>query len=487
MLASGMFTERSRRHRAASIAAHCGASPGARTTPPTSPYCSSSKPRIRNRDFVHTDTAAGQSGSRPNFHWRPSSFESESNPTSADDRPKANCPGIDKMTETLRFPQEPVAHDVPELGLCYMRAPTFAVERILSPFYANTDSDPREFVDVLLSHTLIAPRLSYDDVHALADNVRSELRAAAARAARLPEEPAGALGPADSDKALLNAMRERFERFAEQLNESVDAARSLFIPTQSFLDALHDVRERIHAAARGRDVAEMVRGWIERLVELGEVAGLAVRFFETQPLGFVVIDMTAGEAFDLLMDAAEKGDHVMADAVEQALIQDDGFMDLVCGAIRDAATLDEAHKAELLAGVRSLAGQEPFAVSCRLLLGGIEGTIWLGAEREGVTDRDRSLVKTSAGRPKALHARNVNLLLDDRWGLDLSDDYRLFLDDQLFDGHGQDLRHGRANRGHREYAYWALIAVCGWLDRCEETELMHSVGEHLDGWAKTHA
>jgi hypothetical protein len=381
------------------------------------------------------------------------------------------------------FQAREVVWTVPELGISQLRAPSMAVERVLSSYYADSEADAHAFVDALLSHTLIAPRLSYDDVAALPPDVRAALRTAVAEAADLPLVHGPGTRPAATDVALLAAMRDRFDRLARDLQQARDPARFLFAPAQRFIDGLRDVEERVHAGLRGRDPTELLNQWLARISELGEWARIYAEFVEAQPLGFIIMEMRAGEGLELLVDAEEQGEHVVADVVERALIRDDGFLGRVDDAIEAAASLDDPHRDELREAMDALHAGKPWAVPCGQLLGGVEGMLWRAAEREGVIDDKRNLLKTADGGRRAPRiARNVNQLLDERVGFErVGSHLRRFLDDVLYDGVGHHHRHRRAqSESHREYACWGFVGLCGWLDRTERKGLMLHAGRLLD-------
>jgi hypothetical protein len=114
-------------------------------------------------------------------------------------------------------------------------------------------------------------------------------------------------------------------------------------------------------------------------------------------------------------------------------------------------------------------------------MGAIEGAVWVGARRQSVVDDQNRLIKSDRpGRPQLRLARSVNNLLDEKVGVSITEDFRLFLHQQLWDRHGHSLRHGRVETRLREYSVWALIAICGWIDQEERSYLMGSIGEGLD-------
>lgn len=371
------------------------------------------------------------------------------------------------MSETFDATPRQLTRDITDLGDCVVRRPTLAVERVLAGFYFSEQPDATSFVDALLSHTTLTPRLSYDDVAALPPDSRAGLRRLVASVCDLDESSGS------SDRKLLDAMLERHRRLTNQTRAT----------SQGFAfwvaDVIHDMRERAHAAVRGPDVGRMVQHWTQRAIEVGDQARQLIAFYEAQPLGFVVGEVQAGRSFELLLDAAEHGDHIVVSALDGAILNR-GFRDQICAAIQDADFLESPQQEELT-DATELLQRRRFASSCRLLLGAVEGLVWDAARREGVVNDHRELSKTARpGRPKLRIATSVNALLDEQVGLQLDDDLRLFLHAKLWDGHGHDLRHGRVRGGEHAYALWALIAMCGLLDRECNSGLMCLVGDRID-------
>jgi hypothetical protein len=113
-------------------------------------------------------------------------------------------------------------------------------------------------------------------------------------------------------------------------------------------------------------------------------------------------------------------------------------------------------------------------------MGAVEGMVWDAARRDGVLNDRRELLKTAGPRPRLRVATSVNTLLDEDVSLALEDDLRLFLHAQLWDGHGHNLRHGRVRGDERAYALWALVALCGLLERESGSRLMNDVADRID-------
>lgn len=366
------------------------------------------------------------------------------------------------------FETRSILRELPEVGLCSLRVPTFATERVLWPFYDDEAADASEFVDALVSHTLLSPRLSYHDVHELPASVRAALRQAVAATCSLPAAAGG------SDAGLLAAMRARRNDLAHA-TANRSASFSAFVGQW-----LEEMRERLHAWARGADVGKTVLAFAERLSEVGELARRVVEVYDQHPLAFVLLEAHCENSFELLLDAVEHGDHVLADAVQSAMVHDCRFMTSAAEAVEQSEVLTAEQKDELSLGIQALSEGRASA-ACRLLMGGVESALWAGAIREGVIDSERRLLKTAGpSRPRMRIATSVNSLLDEAAGLVISSYYRHFLHDKLFNGQGHELRHGRTHDGADEYAKWAFIALLGWLDRWEHTDLMVGAGDRLD-------
>lgn len=362
--------------------------------------------------------------------------------------------------------QSNVARDVAGLGPSLLRPPSGATERVLRPMYEANDAGA--FADAVISHTLLTPRLSYDDVHRLPSATRADLRRMVVAACALPE-PASA-----TDDSLLAAMRER-DKWLER--RSAGNAASLASYVAGWLD---EMRERAHAAVRGADLGKVIAAAVQTAAEAGEAAELILKVYDEQPLAFVVLEAHVESSFELLVGAAEHGDHVLADMLQTAVIADRDFVAASHDAVQASGSLTDGQKEELAVGLAALQHGHPRA-ACPLLMGGVEGAIWTAAARETIIDTDRYLLKTEApGRPKMRLATSVNNLLDGQHGLQVGSHYRHFLHDKLFNGRGHDLRHGRTHEGAEEYAKWAFVALLGWLDRSDKTEFMEQVGDRFD-------
>lgn len=358
---------------------------------------------------------------------------------------------------------------VPGLGIAIVAAPTSADERFFArSYYGESDAVASDFVDAAVSHTTRSPALSYGDVAALAQTSRAALRLALADACGL-----GAAASA-TDEALFLAMRERSGQLAERSREQTTNLLDLLVGLSD------ELRTRARAAARGPDVERVIGEWGRRVKEAGDQSRQLIEFYEQQPLGFVVSEMRLDASLELLLDAAEKGDHVVLQAVEEAVLADGMFLDEVRAAVSAAACLTPAQRDELEIGLEALLSRRD-APACRLLMGASEGALWTGADRQGVVNERNELIKSHRpGRPQLRRATSVNSLLDEDVGIRLTEDFRLFLRNQLWDGHGHSLRHGRVDTRVREYSVWALIALCGWIDQEERTYLMGSIGKRLD-------
>lgn len=372
------------------------------------------------------------------------------------------------MLGDYRFDPRNIVRDVPVVGICELRLPTLATERVLWPFYDDKNADANAFVDALVSHTLLSPRLSYDDVRTLAPSVRTALRAAVAAVCALP------VASSSSDRALLDAMRARRDRLTSAAVES-PASFPLFIGRW-----LDEMRERVHASLRGADVGKTVLAFAQRLSEAGEVARRVVQVYDEQPLAFVLLEAHFENSFELLLDTVEQGDHILADIVQSALVADGRFMAAARAAVGQSGSLSDAQKEKLSLGLEELTNGH-WNSSCCLLMGGVESAIWTGATREGVIDSERRLLNTATrGRPKLRIAKSVNNLLDEGCGLLIGGHLRHFLHDKVFSGPGHELRHGRSHEGADEYSKWAFVALLGWLDCWDNTDFMTQVGDRLD-------
>ncbi len=371
------------------------------------------------------------------------------------------------MTEVFDSTPRQTSGDVLGLGPCTVRRPTLAVERVLAVFYESDKPDEGAYVEALLSHTTLSPRLSYDDVAALAPEARMGLRELIGSVCELSPTSAS------SDSALLTAMGERQHLLIHRAQATAgDFSRWLS-------EVVGGLRERAHAAARGPDTAAIVERWTRRLAEAGERAQAVLDFKEQQPLGFVVAEVHLEESFELLLAVAEHGDELMVATLESALVTPE-FVELVRTAVEQPGLLDASQQEELGTGLE-LVLQRRWAAACRLLMGATEGMVWDAARREQVVNSSQQMLKTAhPRRPQPRRASSVNGLLDEQCGLNLEDDLRLFLHAQLWDGRAHDLRHGRVRGGERAYALWSLIALCALLDRERGARFMHEVADRID-------
>lgn len=363
------------------------------------------------------------------------------------------------------------------LGSCEFRQPTAAVDRFLAPYYdaANIGS-AREFVDSAASYLIFSPRLSPSDVGGLSEPARAAIRSGVAEAVGLSAPRAAA----KSDQQLFAAMRERWRDLAGQLEEMFGGLRLLFAAdggsiAQELWDGIRtqaqavDIRQLLATAAQG--AAEFTAQW-------RAVAWL----YEENSLTFPLGRMRSNAAFNLLLDARDRGDEVVVAALERAL-QDPGLLDAVHAAISKAEGLHVSHRVEFLSGLEGFRNGREWAGICGQLLGSLEGALWMLAEKEGVIDTHGQLLRSTVqapNRPKLRIAKSVNRLLDVKVGLDLDRYLRLYLNDRVFDGTGHGLRHRRSHSGHRAYSVWALVGAIGVVDRVEGTRLMDAVGQQLD-------
>ena len=290
----------------------------------------------------------------------------------------------------------------------------------------------------------------------------------AAEACRLHPDAAA------TDDALLFAMRSRWARLAR---DAQSLSRSFAVRIS---EVLADTRARMYAATRGFDIGRWIAELAEEASRFSEDLGRAVDFYEQHPLHVVVQQALFRNAMHLLVETQEHGNQIVAELLANDIGKDAEFLDAVGEAVVQAPHLSREQKEELCDGITALR-EERYAPATRLLMGGLESAIWARAASDGVIDDDRRLLKSAAtGRPKLRVAKSVNNLLDERLGMELRSDLRLFLHAQLFDGHGHDLRHGRTHARVEEYAVWALVGVCGWLDRNGDCRFMSEIGHRID-------
>ncbi len=366
---------------------------------------------------------------------------------------------------------------VPGLGLCSFVAPSRAVERLLVETYASAETrNPHEFVDALVSHTLVSPRrLSYEEVSGLPEQARRELRGGCAEAADVVGK-AGQGAPHASDDALLAAMVARYHRLT---TVHAQPAGGLLGFLQSMASAWDAFGVRLHHGVRGADPVDVLDAWREGLDATLEELGRELTQIQREPLFFVVEHLGINTVRDLLYQRPSDVEELVSDYV----IADRALLAQVEQAVADAPYLDEPQRVDLQRGIEELRVADPYA--CRRLLAGVEGALWLTAEAQGVIDSSRQMLRT--GKPSPPTATSIGWLLRERGGLKPGKTFAWFLLNAVFTERANDIRHGRARSGHQSASVWSFVALLGWLDRYAGTGFMYAVTQRLSSTAETAA
>jgi hypothetical protein len=199
--------------------------------------------------------------------------------------------------------------------------------------------------------------------------------------------------------------------------------------------------------------------------------------YDRDPRSFLYNDMVGGPAILLIAAVRMQGEDVLIDGLEWVWDEGD-FGSRAAAALSNSPHLTAVQRTQFAAGFDYLDAKN-WTLACTLLLAGVEGALWATAEALGSIDENRQLVSTSE-RSRIL--KGPNSVATEALS-DLSPSFARFLDRQLFDYRGHDLRHGRGGRDERAHALFAALAILGLLDHYGETELMSEFGEFLSSYA----
>jgi hypothetical protein len=243
-----------------------------------------------------------------------------------------------------------------------------------------------------------------------------------------------------------------------------------------FVDAvgigLVRVVERVGEAARDPVLRMQVQAGMAAVKEL---IGEELERYEKDPRSYLYDEMLAGTAVVLIAKVRTDDESFLLDGLESAFFVGPLAQEAQA-AVAESPPLSNDQRQRLLHGFEQLALGR-WIPACDALLTGTEGMIWDAAVDGGVIDADRRLTDVSK-RKRVI--KSVNGLLDAETIGGLRPSYRLFLNRQIFGAAGNDLRHGRSGRDARATALFAAVAVLGWLDHVDGTELMARFANNLD-------
>lgn len=235
---------------------------------------------------------------------------------------------------------------------------------------------------------------------------------------------------------------------------------------QEVLDQARRVALVVSDPAFQRAVEEARRD-AEELIEL----------YEESPVAFVVDRLDPALGARLLRADPAQRDALMVGLFEQAMLETD-HLDLVEAAVGGSALLGSAQRADIELAVELLR-REPvrWGSASRLLLGGYEGSLWRWARAGQIIDDERNVTQRAPGRPG--YAKGVDRILEED-GIPLPDEHRRFVRERVFDNLANDIRHGRAEIGHRQCALVVLFALEGWLDEYGGSDLREDASQRMN-------
>lgn len=196
----------------------------------------------------------------------------------------------------------------------------------------------------------------------------------------------------------------------------------------------------------------------EVLDEVAEGLRREAGYYRDSPYVFLLDMLLAPVGLQLHIEVRLEGREALIEALEAAF--DDDVVEAAVASIDTAPYLTGPQKERLREGLRALRspGEYWTEPSDRLLIG-LDGALWQAAVHTEVVDpRSDQLLQ----HPRRQAARSKDIL-EDRFGLVLSESYRRFLQRAVFDRQGQRARHGRDDEAHRVYALLAAVGVLGWL------------------------
>jgi hypothetical protein len=369
------------------------------------------------------------------------------------------------VSEDIVYGLRQAVRIVPGLGLCVVDAPSGALDRLLATTYTSTE-DSFAFVNVLLSQTLRVPSMSYDDVAALPEETRRILREACAEAARLDPERSAGLIPEESDQALRAAIEVRRARVLVQARTE----QASFLT--NLLEGWGNFGVQLRHALHGNDVVQVLDAWAADFRETLDELQRDLDEIEQHPLFWVVEDLAFIDTRRLLLEQPDEIERVVLERV----IRPGELVDAVGAAVAAAPYLQDAQRDDLRHGLAALRRDDPFA--CRRIQPGLEGALWRTAAAQGVIDDRRYMLRSRKQRQP--YAKNVSSILSEDGGLAVSRELASFLLKAVFGPIAQDVRHGRADEGHRGVSVWSFLGLIGWLDAVAGTDLRDDVTQRLD-------
>ena len=261
-----------------------------------------------------------------------------------------------------------------------------------------------------------------------------------------------------------------------QLNSLLDEVAAGFVRwlTEFVPETIRTGLSSLPAIAQDPELRDAIAREFKTLTEQIEAE---IRAYEADPRSFLYDEMLATPGLLLLTKARAEGDEPIVEALADAF-GDGALADHAIETLAEAPHLSAAQRERFRCGFAHLKADR-WVAACDLLLKGVEGALWDAASALDVVDEQRHLLN----HPRGLYATSPNRLVGE-WGLsDLEPSYRRYVDRQLFDSRGHDLRHARADHDARAHALFAATATLGWLDQFTESRLMDELGDRLSRYA----
>ena len=265
---------------------------------------------------------------------------------------------------------------------------------------------------------------------------------------------------------------------AELMSRSEEFTAAVLRAAEGFVEAIPgELRRglaRLNELARDPEFLDTLQSGINAALR---AVREEIENYERDPRSFLYDEMVSGPAVVLIAAVRLKGEAVLIDGLEWAWGEGD-LASRASASLPESPYLTPSHRTQLSAGLEYL-NDKDWTLACTLLMTGVEGALWATAEAVGSVDAGRRLV-ISPQQGRIL--RSPNSVATEALS-DLSPSFSRYLDRQLFDGRGHDLRHGRGNQDERAHALFAASAILGWLDHYNDTGLMSELGELLSSYA----